>query len=1222
MQQNRETPTAYPQVTVVDMGLESLKLRESILDLTNPSSLVTETLNQLPSWFEQLPLYSHASLLTLQKQLVDRILLSSFVPTLTPQKEKKANRLMKTLTSKRSNPGKTERHPALVAILLTLSELQLMLRGANAESYKSILAQLEQLFSYYDSSGQEGNEKMDGLQHLRIQNPCLGYRDLSDAAAKRFAVYFLSQNERGKQPNYRANQYGLHAVIQMNQTHYKISPTAPGIEYAVHALGQLFTGQVSAPTELLVVEKSSLDEEGSVEVKFLPVLASRTIPGILFRDLLEQQPLAVKKIDSYNFSLQFILALLAPPGDGKTDNFIVKAEYDIQGQIDRYTLVSVDSDEAFVDPIFASGSSVRNHSLAMKTCLFCLPQMDEVVDSSLFKQLMEQDPIVFVLNWLKLLAQYNEPFEARGVATHHLKDILSKVALPLRFVPKTALNVYQTFCQIRSALRKDPQLTHKGLLKACYPLVAFYYDYVRKEANGDWMKAMDLVYRGPFFAELQLNQSQKDGLNVIVQNGNAYKDLRQQTVIQAVQEFCEALNFSSMDVEVQQAILLQVATDFPSLPRLVLNHCGALGGSLFQEMAKYFTHLDHLVLDDCETFNAQGMHTLLQRFPNLQVTIHGLKAFKPHELLTFFRFCSRLHIILQDGSQHLVDRKNVLLLPAALKQKDLQLVTFLLLAGFHLTGDIEKYFPLFEAIEQKQAVLVKELIHYGSDVNQYFKDTSPLDRAYQLFQLTPDTAIQAELQQVIAHLLEAGAIESRSPGPILTIGQMVWAKQTDNHLLADKLIHFALAHNLLSASLVDRLVNPKMLEVDWSSKIPVGYQLTNDVLKALLSRKTAVRVLNLSGCKGVTKDHLLKCIEFVYETVILDFQQALEIEVVNSQSELSIKFKQSNIQIQIDAIQVNGAKAVQAQFEQVIGVLSQSANQVKKLEITNSALSYKQIEQLADAVNHQISLQRVRLSGLGFGKQAASAVVGFFRLMNHLKSSQLTQLFLDSNDLSFEHAVFLSHRLPDYPNLKEFSLYRNPLRDKGLLALADSLRNCRQLTMLNLNEIGLEDQGFIDWIQAGVPPRLMFLDIGYNKLTRESVASVNELVRLNESVSELRYEGQSALEEAMPKNINELLQKNTRFEKQRQVLQSYQTTSQKLPVVKPVKPPRQSAVSSTDVGSILATLPQIGMSESFVPIFSSSSSSSSLSLSTLLNPFSEVSVVSPSPASLTFSTDQ
>jgi ankyrin repeat protein len=1131
----------FTGVTTVDIGLEHLKLRENIRSLTEGDDLITKTLNQLPGWFQRIPLRHHALLLQLQQNLRDRRLMlvdskmgkAKLKRDSTPSKEKKSSPKLSTALLKHKRTEKLKYGPQAQQMLELLETLKKELADENPNTHKSILSSLDNLCRYYQDIPDPDTLKKEESIKLRLQSPSLGYRNLSEAAAKRFMDSF--QKER-QQTDYKINSYGLHTVVQMNQTHYKISPTSPGIEYAVHALGQLFTGQASAPTELLILEHASVCE-GCIQTQFLPVLASQTIPGTLFLEFLQKQPTTVQQIEPYSFSLQWLLALLTCSVDGKPDNFMAKPQLDAKGQLLHYILVSIDNDEAFSDPIFESGSTKKRHSLMLKTCVFCLPQMDQPVDLVLRKQLLEQEPASLVLKWLKLLQTYNEPFEAGNVASHYLQETLAKVGLPLRLVPETAVKLYQTLCLIQTLLNNQPELTHAQLLEACYPLVAFFYTYVRQQVQNDCLKGVELLYRGPYFEELNLTKEQQEELKKFNQLSNTYRVRRQQSIEQAVEEFCEKLDFAEFAIETQQALLSQMMTDFPTLHHLTLSRFSALGSTVLQEMSRYFVSLEHLVLRDCHTINIQSMHTLLQRFPNLQVTIEGFTTFKPHDLLTLSRFCSRFYLIFPDGSKHWINRENQLLLPMALQQKDVNLTTFLLLAGFHLTQAAQTYSPLHYAIEQKEPLLVEQLIYYGSNINQYIKELSTLDKAYQLLQSTPacEQNTHAKLQTIIVLLLKAGAIETRSPEHILAISIQAWKKQVDNTVLAKSLLNFALVHNQLSAALVNTLISEDTLHIDWSRQWVFGYQLEEEVLTALFSRLKSIKTLNLSGCEGIKKHHLQRSACLGIQTLILDFQQGIDTELL-TRTELRVTLQKAGAQVWINAIQLNGTKVVQTRFDLLIRVLSQPQNQIKRLEITNCVLSPMQIQQLAQALSQQIYLKRMILRAVGLGQ-----VMSLEFFLKYLTLPHLVEFCLDDNGLKAEHMEVLSQWLSSHPNLMELSLYRNPLGDAGILALALALHQSRQLTKLNVNEINLTDQGLAEWLQKGVPSSLTFLDIGFNQLTASSISPILEWVRLNQSLGELKFSGQSMLEEAMPSHeFNALLQQNMLADQQRRLLLPYQ----------------------------------------------------------------------------------
>lgn len=1166
-------------ITVVDTNLERLALRENILNLTDETNLLTDILNQLPYWLQKLPLEYHATLLNLQKNLPDRRLSfdagkevknkktkddSSSSKTKEKKSETKFSASLKSIrTTIETTIEKEKKNKRIGEILELLNSLITSLKKENNDQYKGILNDLEKLFFYYESlPDKEITENKKLSEQLRVQIPSVGYRDLSEAAAKRFSRYFMKSEERKKEVSYKANEHGLHDVIQMNSVHYKIDPTAPGIEYAVLALGELFTDQVSTPTEIVVVEKSSVNEQNEIEIQFLPVLASQTVSGILFHDLIEQDATAAQKIDPHNFGLHFILALLTDPVDGKLSNFFAKPQLNEDGQLINYTLVSIDSDEAFAEPIFATPvGTTKKYSLMLKTCIFCLPQMDAPIDMVLRKQLLKLNPAILVLRWLQLLAQYNEPFEGRSIVTHHLKKVFSSVGLPQKLVPKTAIKLYEKFCKIQALLREQPELTHIQLLEKYYPLVKFYYDYARKESNDNLSKSMDLVYRGKFFHELTLSSDQKEALNKFTETSSAYKNKREQSIAQAIEEFCETLDFEKFDIETQQAILKELTTAFPNIKHLTLKKCDALNDETMQEMSKNFKNLSHIKLCDCRIFTAKGVHALLQRLPGLQITLQGFEALKPHDLLTISRFCSRLHLILPDGSKHLVDKKNKFLLPTALKQNNINLITFLLLAGFHLTDETQTYSPLHDAIKQKNASLVRELIYYYSDTNQYVGKLSPLDRAYQLLQTMPasDTGSINQLRLIIAFLLEAGAVETASPEAILEIGKKNWQEQISQEnksKFAKALINFALAHNQLNPILVNVLVDANDDIIDWSRQRPFGYQISDPTFQALFAliknANKPITTLNLSGCAGITKQHIQICSQLNIKTLILDFQQAIETGLIK-ENDLGSLLKSKGIYLQINAIQLNGKKAVQEQFDQLIHVLSQPENEVKRLEITNSALSTKQIQEFSSALSKQSQLKRVILRAIGLGQNTTNGASHFSFLMKGLTSQALVELCLDENDLKAENMPVFVKWLKNHSELMELSFYGNPLGDQGILNLGSGLAHCQKLKKLNLNQVNLTDDGFEKWLfshvpssaliqtQNRIPPRLSFLDIGYNKLTAASISYIMETIRLNESLSQFFYAGQPDLEKGISlTKLTELLQRNALLNLQQILLEPYQ----------------------------------------------------------------------------------
>ena len=150
-------------------------------------------------------------------------------------------------------------------------------------------------------------------------------------------------------------------------------------------------------------------------------------------------------------------------------------------------------------------------------------------------------------------------------------------------------------------------------------------------------------------------------------------------------------------------------------------------------------------------------------------------------------YCQSLQLTLQDGETYRVSQENKKLLNAALKQENIALLTFLLVYGIHLDDQSKKLnlSPLHIAIEQQHPVLVKQLVRYNIDVNEYIQRLSPLDKAYSIYnnkQLHgPKTALN--LTAIIGILLEAGAIECQEAEPILDLGLKVLKNSKNKKLI-------------------------------------------------------------------------------------------------------------------------------------------------------------------------------------------------------------------------------------------------------------------------------------------------------------------------------------------------------------------------------------------------------------------------------------------------------
>ena len=1125
----------FAGLNTIDFVEEQLQLKNNILGLTEVSSFIIETLNLIPHWYSQIPETLHPLLKILQQKLVDRRLLFSSITKKnkvvneTPRKLSTADKEKKaSLFSKLSNKQKQIPKDGNIQLLnTTLEDLKTTLNASNETEpkveIKAIVDRCDELLLYYQSSF-TSEEKKTPPPNLRMYVEGIGYRDLSSACSKRFIHHFVPI-PFASMKNYRASEFGLHEVCSMNNTHYKIQPTAPGIEHAVHALGQLFTGQASPPTELLMITPTLMSNEKPTNMS-LAVLASKTVVGTVFRNLLEKNPNAINLIESYNYSLQFILALLTRPVDGKPDNFIAKAQLDNRKQLMYYELIGIDNDEAFAEPISKTERG-NEHILMLKTILFCLPQVNQPIDMVLRKQILEQDASVLVVRWLKLLHQYNHNYQG------YQSDILKAVSLPLRLVPKTAITLYQTLLLIQNQLRTNAILTHKELLCVCYPLVATYYNYIGETAKNDLLKATELIYRGGAFEKLLLSENEKLALNNFDQSPCAYVDNRTQAIQSAILEFIEQLDFSLLTPTLQEIILSELMA-VSELSSLTLNGCQILGGPILEDMASRFTHLKHITLKNCPGLNSQGLKGLLRRFPALTITLGPAHTLEPHELLSIAQYCSNFCLILPDGSTHYVNYRKSTLLPAALKQKDMRLVTFSLLAGFHLTKETKVYSPLQEAITQKNVLLVQQLISYQSNVNQLVGKISPLDKAYELLESTPD------MVEIVGSLLAAGAIECQKAEAILKIGLEILQKNL-NPTLQKSLMNFALCHNQLTPELIPLLVSNQTKQLDWSRQTFAGYRLTTKLFHALFKQVPQIEEFNISGCTGFNDALLQQCLNLELKKIVIDFEQALQTNLLTDDVVMST-LQKSGLHVCINTIELNGDN-VQKYFDTMLSVLKNPNNQIFCLEINKSPLSSKQIKDLTKAVKMSRNLQQVNLRGLiGSGKTSSSSTLeeldGLFQALN---GHPLENVFLDSNKINEVLAKKVAQLLGDHPSIKLLSLFDNPLEDTGVIGLIPFICTHRHLESLNLNQVGLTDEGLIHLVTNGLSPSINFLDIGYNKLTTKSAQTLIELAQLNQSLTDIRYGSEPPFMTTLDETkLRETLLKNQQRQQQQQLLRQQQ----------------------------------------------------------------------------------
>jgi len=214
----------------------------------------------------------------------------------------------------------------------------------------------------------------------------------------------------------KENEAGLHTVIHLSSEnmyknigsgiHWKLRPHAPGIEFLVASLSQLIAGYAVTPSELINLR----DAQGQNWI----YSASKTVRGTELQEVLERHPHLINKIKPANFSGVMVLGLLTDPEDGKPDNYMVVYSVDKNQAITGLEIVGIDNDIAFADAAVKIHTGARRgqHYVNVKNVLYFLPQMEDRINEEFKAQYLARVPELLLIDWLKLLDNQNQAYQA------------------------------------------------------------------------------------------------------------------------------------------------------------------------------------------------------------------------------------------------------------------------------------------------------------------------------------------------------------------------------------------------------------------------------------------------------------------------------------------------------------------------------------------------------------------------------------------------------------------------------------------------------------------------------------------------------------------------------------------------------------------------------------------------------------------------------------------
>jgi len=262
------------------------------------------------------------------------------------------------------------------------------------------------------------------------------------------------------------NTHGRRSSHPFGQLYFKENPEMPGIELAVYFLTKLLfgTGAAFADFGFLTLRDHST----------LFVQISETIEGTNFLDLLKADPTIASKINPTNFSLLVLAAFLIRPEDGRPDNFIATPK----GQ--QVFLTCVDNDHAFAHQAVYKGL-LGTQTPLVKSILFCLPQMQEVIDQQACEMFCRLDIASLLQQWLDELKNYNTKIfslictdATEGAALYSKLFNEQEIYVPA-YLPQGLIScLYSKAVCLQSRLQKG-RCTHIELMRYIEPELAAFF---------------------------------------------------------------------------------------------------------------------------------------------------------------------------------------------------------------------------------------------------------------------------------------------------------------------------------------------------------------------------------------------------------------------------------------------------------------------------------------------------------------------------------------------------------------------------------------------------------------------------------------------------------------------------------------------------------------------------------------------------------------------------
>jgi hypothetical protein len=886
--------------------------------------------------------------------------------------------------------------------------------------------------------------------------------------------------------------------------HVKQRPYHPGMDYGMDIFHRRLFGHGTTPNELAVLTVIS-----PRFTRRYPILFSTTVPGLTLAAALQLPPSQQPHWNKQALTELCLTALLTFPGDGASRNFIVRSLPNNEA-----TLVCIDSNVAFVEPVVKIGGLLGKHKLQVATILFGMPEIvQEPLSRTTLETVCQWDTEALLHHWLDNLEErekaYEALFEEKELQQLYQADINNPFTPAILFRQGTLallaldLRYLQSLCRL--ALQTQQPLTPWQLLQKLQPRIAKYYQPALAKLQLTPEQRMEIAMQ-TIRGSLSSCQSLTAALGkvptleeVIAKTTYSTRMARQELAILRLEQFEENTLFSYQQDGTTD--FWHVRADFTSLqqiPEMLTRQqliLQALMGRRYQE----------LILVGCTALDDNLLQSLLSESAMLHtLRLRQCPQITQDSLIYLAKYCPQLTTLELTGTALAKVASPYLNRPLVFPQ-----LTTLYMIGAKVLHSIHLQAPLLQTFSLQQALIIgtKDGFTYGPKSLLLAPQLKTADFCYcpgitetwlatmlrscnQLQKLTLTRCQQVlyrELKEAIPSLGRVILAEMPTLIPYLenmanpqaTALDMKSLKMTEQQFLA---LALALGHTLtiteLNLTACGPLTHQQLVALQRVNQLEVLYLQQQSALQGTLELAwPRLRILSIRECSKVTQLQL--------ETPFLQhldasYCSALTSVILQSVVLTNADFKQC-VSLADTALVQLVSHCSSLQVLQLEGCSVVSFPLLKMQYPPLAALSSSLLARILPCLEHASNILNLSSEHLGTLQETDYQALTFI-----LRQLAVTTVLLSVTGLDDAHLQYLAPALKNNYHLTEIDLSWNHLTDEGAKTLIEILQHNPAILRLNWhgnNISATTDQALTERLQR--PPLIPQVSPSARKLVTD-----------------------------------------------------------------------------------------------------------------------------------------